>query len=134
VATEGDDPVQVPKLKLRPDFQAGQAINFVALITLIWTVSNGFANLIATMVTERTEMKQQIAMLMADRSKYVPMIEAVVNSDAVQKAQIQSIADNMAELKANQQQFSLQITTAVNTMQNDLATIKARSENSPKTR
>lgn len=101
---------------------------------LIWTVSNGFANLIATMVTERTEMKQQIAMLIADRAKYVPMIEAVTSSDAIQKIQIQNISDNIQEMKASQQSLSVAVTTAVNSMQSDLAILKARSENNTKTR
>lgn len=134
MANEGDKPVQIPRVKLRPDFQAGQAINFVALMGLIWTVSNGFANLIATMVTERTEMKQQIAMLIADRAKYVPMIEAVTSSDAIQKIQIQNISDNIQEMKASQQSLSVAVTTAVNSMQSDLAILKARSENNTKTR
>ena len=131
---EGDDKVNMPKVRLRPDFQAGQAVNFVALIGLIYTVSNGFGSLITTMVTERTEMKQQIAMLIADRAKYVPMIEAVTSSDAVQKLQIQSISDNVQEIKASQAALSAAVTTALSSMQNDLAVVKARSENNSKIR
>lgn len=126
--------MQVPRVKFRPDIQAGQAINLVALITLIWTVSNGLGNLIATVVADRAEMKQQIALLIADRAKYVPMIEAVEKSDALQREQIKYIVDTVQDTQKTNAAFNISVTTAIGEMKSDLAILKARSENGTKVR
>lgn len=121
---EGKKPMRRPRLT--PVIQAGQAINFVALIGLIWTVSTGVGNIIAGQAAQLAEIKRDIVYLQADREKYIALIDASTKANTVQDQRIQSMTEAVQEIRKDNSVFVTNITNTVGSMKDDLSQIKAR--------
>lgn len=123
-----EPPVDMKPLKPRfqPNIQMGQAVNFVALCGLIWTVSSGLGQLVHGQATQMASMKEQLIQLQSDRAKYVPMIEAVHNANSLQDQRIQNIFEAVQDIRTSNTAAILSVTTSVNALRDDMATVKAQ--------
>jgi hypothetical protein len=107
--------------RVLPTITFGQGINFLGIMGLIWTVSSGLGNVVASNASAMAEFRRDIANLQADRTKYVPIIEELQRANAVQDQRMQNIAQSIQDIRTAQaQSFSL-----ISTLKDDVTTIKA---------
>lgn len=114
------------KPKFTRNIQLGQVINFAGTIGLIWTVSNGIGSMISSQAAATAEFRKDIAAMQANLARLNPVVEAESRANAVQDQRIENIVSAVQDLRATSTATALSVTTAMSTIQNDLATLKAR--------
>lgn len=111
-----------------PTVTTGQGINFIALLTLIWTVSNGMGNIVSSNAAAMAEFRKDIANLQAttanDRAKYVPIIEELQRANAVQDDRMKAISSSIQDIRQGQTQSF----TLISNLKDDVTAIKTRQE------
>jgi hypothetical protein len=129
VSEEEKSQMPMSKPRFTRSIQLGQVLNFAGTLTLIWTVSTGIANIISSQSAAMAEFRRDISRLQSDGAKYIPVIESLAKADAVQDQRIENIITAIQDMRSATASSLISITASVNSIQGDIATIKARQEN-----